>query len=299
MKTDFPADITARSLASPEGLERKQRQLFDLIIGHYRNVLAGENPSQLFINLDGKAGTGKSHVIMLISATLDEMAQSAGINKSPVVRAAPTGVAAYGISGCTLHSMFHLLPVGRGNAVDLNTENLHALQANFRGVRYLIIDEKSMIGLKQLHWINDRCQQIFPATSPDDVLPFGGLNVVLAGDFYQLPPVAQRALFDTRPLQNLEEIHGRSLYRSFATTIELDVVRRQEGTDQRAEAFREALEHLREDEITHQGWRLLCFRVQSVVPQEIPMFNDAIHIYARKHRSRNSITTVCETLDNL
>ncbi|KAN0073157.1 hypothetical protein V8E54_008377, partial [Elaphomyces granulatus] len=112
MKTDFPADITARSSVSPEGLERKQRQLFDLIIGHYRNVLAGENPSQLLINLDGRAGT-----TTLISATLDEMAQSAGINKSPVVRAAPTGVAAYGISGRTLHSMFRL-PVGRGNAVD-------------------------------------------------------------------------------------------------------------------------------------------------------------------------------------
>ncbi|OXV12227.1 hypothetical protein Egran_00012 [Elaphomyces granulatus] len=117
MKTDFPADITARSSASPEGLERKQRQLFDLIIGHYRSVLAGENTSQLLINLDGRAGTGKSHVIMLISATLDRMAQSAGIDKPPVVRAAPTGVAAYGISGRTLHSMFRL-PVGRGNAVD-------------------------------------------------------------------------------------------------------------------------------------------------------------------------------------
>ncbi|OXV05322.1 hypothetical protein Egran_06910, partial [Elaphomyces granulatus] len=95
-----------RSSATVEGLEFKQRQLYELIIGHYRNVLRKEPVEQLIINLDGKGGTGKSHVIKLISAHSDEMAANAGVSQCPIVRAAPTGVAAVGINGRTLHSLF-------------------------------------------------------------------------------------------------------------------------------------------------------------------------------------------------
>ncbi|KAJ5143809.1 uncharacterized protein N7515_002596 [Penicillium bovifimosum] len=60
------------------------------------------------------------------------------------------------------------------------------------GVRYLIIDEKSMIGLQMLYWIDRRCQQIFLDRREE---PFAGLNIILAGDFFQLPPVPRKALF--------------------------------------------------------------------------------------------------------
>ncbi|KLJ12894.1 hypothetical protein EMPG_12120 [Blastomyces silverae] len=59
----------------------------------------------------------------------------------PIVRAAPTGVAAHTISGRTLHSLFRL-PVKSVARFELpNPQTLQALQANMRGVRYLIIDE--------------------------------------------------------------------------------------------------------------------------------------------------------------
>jgi len=111
----------------------------------------------------------------------------------PILRAAPTGVAAHGISGRTLHALFRF-PVARGGVSEdrLSNEGLAAVQATLRGVSYLIIDEKSMIGLHQLAAIDRRCRDIFPDKRDK---PFGGLNIVLAGDFFQLPAVAQKPLF--------------------------------------------------------------------------------------------------------
>lgn len=284
MKTEHPATLNGvHSSATVEGLEDKQRQLYDLIVGHYERLLRGEIPEQLLINLDGKAGTGKSHVIMFISSVLEKMASDAG-RECPIIRAAPTGVAAYGISGRTLHALFRF-PVGKSGVShdQLNAQNLQALQATFRGVSYLIIDEKSMIGLQQLAAIDRRCRDIFPHKRDE---PFGGLNVVLAGDVFQLPAVAQKALFWDGRSKNEFEIQAQLRYRDFDTTIELDVVRRQEGTDPIAQRFKQALDHLREDALTYEDWELLASRVQSQVPADLPRFKDAIHIYSRKEEVR-------------
>jgi PIF1-like helicase len=99
--------------------------------------------------------------------------------KSPILRAAPTGVAAYGISE-------------RPSYNKLNAENLQELQATFREVSYLIIDEKSMVGLQRLAAIDRRCRDIFPRRRDKS---FSGPNIVLAGDVCQLPAVARKILF--------------------------------------------------------------------------------------------------------
>jgi hypothetical protein len=78
------------------------------------------------------------------------------------------------------------------------------------------------------------------------------------------------------------EIAGRQLYHRFNTTIELDVIRRQVGMDSAAQRFRDALNHLREDTVTYEDWRLLSSRVSAVVPDEVGGFEDAVRIYPRK-----------------
>ena len=277
MKVEHPETADrVHSSATVEGLEFKQRQLYELIVGHYRTILRGEPVEQLLINLDGRGGTGKSHFIKLISAHLGEMAAGA---QCPIIRAAPTGVAAVGINGVTLHSLFRFPVPLPSTYARLTTQNLQALQAKFEGVRYVVIDEKSMIGLQQLAWIDQRCREIFPHGHED---PFGGLTIVLGGDFYQLPPVLQKPLFYGGELKNPMEIAGRQLYYRFNTTIELDVIRRQAGTDSRAQQFRDALNHLREDAVTLEDWRLLSSRVSAVVPDEVGGFEDAVRIYPRK-----------------
>jgi PIF1-like helicase len=63
-----------------------------------------------------------------------------------------------------------------------------SLQSTFRGRRFLIIDEKSMIPLKTLAMMDQRLRQIFPEKQDEF---FGGINVFLCGDFFQLPSVVK------------------------------------------------------------------------------------------------------------
>ncbi|KAF1954471.1 hypothetical protein CC80DRAFT_417725, partial [Byssothecium circinans] len=53
--------------------------------------------------------------------------------------------------------------------------------ALFTNVYYLIIDEKSIVGLTTLAWLNIRCREIFLAQAS---YPFSSLNIILASDFY-------------------------------------------------------------------------------------------------------------------
>lgn len=64
-----------------------------------------------------------------------------------------------------------------------------------KGVKYVMIGEMSMAGMRQLSLVQKRCQEIFLDRSE---LYFEGLSVILAGDFFQLPLVRQTALFSRK-----------------------------------------------------------------------------------------------------
>ena len=104
-----------------------------------------------------------------------------------VLLTAPTGVAAFNISGMTLHSA---LLLGRTKFVGfqpLNKERLNTLRYKLSKLMLIIIDEVTLLE------INKRLQQI-KGVMPD--VTFGGVSVLAVGDLYQLPPIAQPALFD-------------------------------------------------------------------------------------------------------
>src|SRR5207247_7071438 len=92
----------------------------------------------------------KLYVIAMIFAHLQNHARVAG-KGNPVFRAAPTGVAAFNIKGWTLHSLLRL-PVKKA-FTSLSPTSLPDVQADFKDCQFLIIDEKSMIGLVALHRI--------------------------------------------------------------------------------------------------------------------------------------------------
>jgi hypothetical protein len=119
-----------------------QRRIFLRIVEHYRLILDGENPPPLRINVDGTAGTGKPYLIDAISKALAEMAMERG-KKSPVLRLAPTGVAAFNIHGATVHSSLSLPVRGEDR---LTSDQLLQLQGRLGPIEYIILDEKSMVG---------------------------------------------------------------------------------------------------------------------------------------------------------
>ena len=131
------------------------------------------------------------------------------------------------------------------------------LQRKLQDIKYLIIDEKSMLGLRQLSGIDDRLREAFPSRN-DEI--FGGLNILLVEDFFQLPPVLQKPFYYDKEAQGVE-IKGRNAYRRFDKTVFLNVVQRQRGEDQ--EAFRTVLEELRLHQLSKESWKLLSGRVQA------------------------------------
>lgn len=98
--------------------------------------------------------------------------------------AAPIGVAAFNVEGCTLHSLLDL-PT-RGELKELEGNRLQQLQTRLKEVKYLIIDEMSIVGRKLFGQVDSRLRQAFPHAA-DQVL--GGCSCLLFGDFGQLPPV--------------------------------------------------------------------------------------------------------------
>lgn len=169
----------------------------------------------------------------------------------------------------------------RGAFEELSTTLVQSIQADLDGISYLIIDEKSIISLAQLKMIESRLSQALPRSRP-----FGGMNIVLCGDFFQLPPVSGSALFVIPAETRLLEIAGRQAYYAFHHTLELTRLMRQQGNGQLA--FRSALEGLRGNTLTYRDWQLLASRTATTLSaQERRSFDDATRIYFRNEDVRD------------
>ena len=109
-----------------------QRRIFLRVVDHYRRTLAGENPSPLRINIDGTAGTGKSYLIDALTKALTEMALERD-RRCPILRVAPTGIAAFNIHGSTLHQALSL-PASLESNLDILLLGGFSFSYQFRGV---------------------------------------------------------------------------------------------------------------------------------------------------------------------
>lgn len=130
----------------------------------YNAVLLGYN-----ILLTGGGGVGKSHLIRFLSKYIPNL-----------VLTASTGIAGINIEGDTVDSLMGFSPDPRKNAQPMSKDVADKLAA----LTILLIDEVSMIRLDKLDAIDARLRQ---AKRSDK--PFGGVQIILAGDFCQLPPV--------------------------------------------------------------------------------------------------------------
>ncbi len=130
--------------------------------------------------LTGAAGSGKTYVLNSYIKFLKERGVTVGITAS-------TGIAATHIHGLTIHS-FAGIGIKRflGDAEIKVIAGNKRVAARLRNAAVLVIDEISMLDAARLDLV-DRVAR-FTRGSP---APFGGLQVILCGDFFQLPPVAE------------------------------------------------------------------------------------------------------------
>ncbi len=130
--------------------------------------------------LTGEPGSGKTYVINKYIAWLDAC-------KVKVAVTASTGIAATHIGGSTIHSWS-----GVGARDTLTAYDLEHISTNkkvldkVKKAHVLIIDEISMIDARMLDMVNIICKRVRQSTEP-----FGGIQLICVGDFFQLPPIAR------------------------------------------------------------------------------------------------------------
>lgn len=133
--------------------------------------------------LTGAAGAGKTYLLNKYINYLKD-------NNVNVAITASTGIAATHLQGTTIHSWS-----GIGVRETLTRKDLDKLldtpriKRNYKKAKVLIIDEISMLHKHQLDMVDMVAKHIL-----DSDAPFGGIQIVLCGDFFQLPPISSSPL---------------------------------------------------------------------------------------------------------
>ncbi|PIE47561.1 MAG: helicase [Gammaproteobacteria bacterium] len=131
--------------------------------------------------LTGSAGSGKTY-------TLNQYIHYLRARRVSVAVTASTGIAATHMSGITIHSW-----AGIGIKSEMTEKDLkklmgkRILRERIKKTAVLVIDEISMLHAKQFNLVDLVLKTIKNSTEP-----FGGIQVILAGDFFQLPPVGEK-----------------------------------------------------------------------------------------------------------
>ncbi|MBI2484290.1 AAA family ATPase [Candidatus Uhrbacteria bacterium] len=131
--------------------------------------------------LTGEPGSGKTHTVNAYISWLRSHDISVAVTAS-------TGIAATHIGGRTVHSF-----AGIGIKTALTAQDVLRIAKNdrvakrIRAISVLVIDEISMLSARTLGMIEQVCRAVRQSD-----LPFGGLQAVLVGDFFQLPPVVRQ-----------------------------------------------------------------------------------------------------------
>ncbi len=226
------------------------------------------NSTARHVFLTGKAGTGKT-------TFLHQLARN---THKRFVILAPTGIAALNAKGVTIHSQF-LLPFGSfipeaqlpedlppyGHFHDRQTltrrHPLNAVRRNvLRDADLLIIDEVSMLRADLLDAIDHRMRTVRSAPGRS----FGGVQLLLIGDLFQLPPVVKDE--EWRVLQrwyaSMHFFESRALKESGYAHIELDKIFRQQDA-----GFIGLLNNLRNNTVTPHDVEVLNAHYRANIPE--------------------------------
>lgn len=190
--------------------------------------------------LTGKAGTGKSTLIRRFMANTDRN----------VVVAAPTGIAALNVAGYTVHRLFSFNTTTSVDDVRTGRYYPGRFAKTLSALDTLIIDEASMIRAD----LFDKVAAALERFGPKPGAPFGGVQIVLVGDLYQLPPVVTEAEagFFTSRYPTPYFFSADAFRREEFPTVTLTTVFRQLGDDRMTSILNEIREGVLLSHAQHQ-----------------------------------------------
>ena len=147
-----------------------------------------KNGTSLFMFISGEGGTGKSHLIKCLSLSMQLSVGKTIGSWGPLAIMAPTGTAAHNVNGHTWQSMLGKSradnDIRGGGMVKMPPEATKNIRKNSEGCIGLLLDEASLLSEEDIDQINQRCQ-----IARENKLLFGGLHVILFGDFHQMQSV--------------------------------------------------------------------------------------------------------------
>ena len=204
-----------------------------------KEILQGMEDTLDHLFITGRAGTGKTTLLHEFVAT----------TAKSVAVCAPTGVAALAIGGQTIHSLLRL-PLGIIGDRELGFIPKESL-AVLANLDALVIDEVSMVSADVLDAIDRRLRQAKRRRNS----PFGGIQMIMFGDPYQLSPVvsgqAEKAYFQDH-YRSPWFFDAKVWSETEMTTFELDTIHRQADGE-----FRSVLNALREGRMDPEMGRML------------------------------------------
>ena len=251
--TILAQSVTASEPALPavdlDHLKPDQLRAYKIVTWHLSETLHGSTIPPLRMTLYGEGGTGKSRVIQ----TITEAFAAKGASHM-LVKAAYTGVAASLVGGKTTHIVGSMSLRSKADVSDAAKKKL---QEFWRNVRYLIIDEYSMISKSFLAALSHNISIGMEGSQGfRQGISFGGLNVILCGNLHQFPPVACRKrdpLYYPISADDPTDLQiGRRVYEEFSTVVILGEQMR--VTDH---VWRDFLDHLRHGRVEQRHLTML------------------------------------------
>jgi ATP-dependent DNA helicase PIF1 len=186
-------DATVVTKCDPSNILNREQQEIVKKISQGKNVI-----------ITGSAGTGKSFLVKYLCNEFDKQGKIYRI-------VAPTGVAAVNVGGQTIHRFLGIRP-------EIKTLNDYLKLCNKRTrvpwnvINIIMIDEISMIH-PQLFLLFDSIAKLHKKNN----LPFGGIQMIFIGDFYQLCPIKQK----TDEIGDPEYIFETDLWKQMAPNVTL------------------------------------------------------------------------------
>ena len=162
-------------------LNPEQERAFRIVANH----AVAPGAEQLIMYLGGMGGTGKSQVIKALMQFFKSRNES-----HRFVVLAPTGTAAALLQGSTYHS-FLGVPIDGQEVLRNEATNNAQVRTRLDGVEYIFLDEVSMVACDDNYKISSQLAKGLNEFG----LPYGGINMIFAGDFAQLPPVFGSPLY--------------------------------------------------------------------------------------------------------